>query len=336
MRLRNLAIALLAGALLWQPVSCTKCSESETTSEKSAAAARAKSSEKKRTKRRKRRRPMATRAVEVDGQKRRYSVQPARRSKSKKAPVLLALHDAGRSSRDFTRRSDIRGGTRKLGYILAVPGTGKQGWGPGLCARGAGPGQPKGALGAAAPAAAPANVDLKTPKAEPKGTGVAAASALADVRYVEAVLEDLVKRYRADPKRIYVLGMGAGAAFAERLVSELPGKIAGVVAVNPPSDCPRPGLTKPPEQSVPTLVVTGLDRKPTQAAEPASAQGFGYWLKANDCDPTPQADSGKKNETHYSCSKGRVVQVAVKGNLRKPPRKIGRLYTVRDLHYCFR
>ena len=338
MRFRHFAISLVAGVLLWQPVSCTKCSKSETTSQKSAAVSQAKSSkQKQKRKQRKRPQSMGTRTVEVEGEKRRYSVQGLRRSKSNKsnkAPVLLALHDTNRSSRDFTRRSDIRGGARKLGYILAVPTTGKQGWGPGLCPQSAKPGDAKGASGKVAPAAPPANVDPKAPPT-PKAQGAAATSAMADVQYIRAVLDDLEKKYQADPKRVYVLGMGAGAAFAETLVSELPGRIAGVVAVDPPNDCPRPGLTKPLERPVPTLVMTASGKASKQAEDGPASQGIGYWLKANGCSVAPSAGSNAKKETQYDCKKGRVVKVAVNGSRRKFPRKVGRLYSVRYLDKFF-
>ena len=90
MRFRHFAISLVAGMLLLQPASCTKCSKSETTSQESAAVSQAKSSKQKKSKRRKRQRSMGTRTVKVDGQKRRYSVQDPGRSKSNKsnkAPV---------------------------------------------------------------------------------------------------------------------------------------------------------------------------------------------------------------------------------------------------------
>lgn len=52
-----------------------------------------------------------------------------------------------------------------------------------------------------------------------------------DVGFISALIDDLIKKYNADPKRVYVTGMSNGAIMSYRLGCELSGKIAAIAPV---------------------------------------------------------------------------------------------------------
>jgi polyhydroxybutyrate depolymerase len=56
-----------------------------------------------------------------------------------------------------------------------------------------------------------------------------------DVGFISALIDDLIKRYDPDPKRVYVTGMSNGAIMYYRLGYELSGKIVNCA-------CRRKGL----------------------------------------------------------------------------------------------
>jgi polyhydroxybutyrate depolymerase len=76
-----------------------------------------------------------------------------------------------------------------------------------------------------------------------------------DVALVRDIIERAVGEYRADPARIYVMGMSNGAMMTFRVATELPGKLAAVAAVSGSmaahSQCVAPG------QPVSLLVIAG-------------------------------------------------------------------------------
>ncbi|HVV87184.1 MAG TPA: PHB depolymerase family esterase [Kofleriaceae bacterium] len=54
-------------------------------------------------------------------------------------------------------------------------------------------------------------------------------SAVDDVAYLRAVLDDIEARYTVDPKRVFVIGHSNGAFMAHRLACDLSGRIAAIV-----------------------------------------------------------------------------------------------------------
>lgn len=53
-----------------------------------------------------------------------------------------------------------------------------------------------------------------------------------DVLFIKRVIEDIHSRYAIDTSRVYVAGMSNGAMMAYRLASEIPDKIAAIIAVS--------------------------------------------------------------------------------------------------------
>jgi polyhydroxybutyrate depolymerase len=67
-------------------------------------------------------------------------------------------------------------------------------------------------------------------------------SAVDDVAYVRAVLDDVMSKESIDPKRVFVFGFSNGAFFAHRLACEMSDRIAAIASVagatwNDPSRC---------------------------------------------------------------------------------------------------
>lgn len=53
-----------------------------------------------------------------------------------------------------------------------------------------------------------------------------------DVKYIRTLIDELVAKYKIDPKRVYLTGMSNGGMMAYRLASEMPDKIAAVAPVS--------------------------------------------------------------------------------------------------------
>ena len=52
-----------------------------------------------------------------------------------------------------------------------------------------------------------------------------------DVAFIAALIDHLIKKFNADPKRVYATGMSNGAMMSYRLGCELSGKIAAIAPV---------------------------------------------------------------------------------------------------------
>jgi poly(3-hydroxybutyrate) depolymerase len=349
MTIRRLMTALAACVLALGLAGCTTCSRNDKDTGQAAQSQRpqGKRGHAKKPRRRKTGR-VETRKVKVGEETRRYVFARSRVTKpSKPAPALLMLHDDGGNAKEYTKRKDLMGGASKLGYLVAVAIAAKGGWGPGLCG---------GAAEAPKDPAAPTATQDKPPvvksaaaakgaevSKEAPGKADAAAQAApapgSDVEYVKAILADL-GGIGADPKRIYLMATGRAAAFAERLVSELPGQFAGV-SLFAPEVCKQKGLAAP-SSPIPVLVVTGEDSRgdggtapPARAA--ANASAWDYWLKADTCVAKPQpggSDAGL-DEQHYNCKAGALVRVNLTTSAKPIPREMGRKWTMRYLHEFF-
>lgn len=84
------------------------------------------------------------------------------------------------------------------------------------------------------------------------GTGEAEELGVDDVAFIGDLIDDLSKRYRIDPRRIYATGMSNGGAFAHRLGCELSGRLAAIATV---AGQMAPRLAKQCEPAVPVAVI---------------------------------------------------------------------------------
>ncbi|MBN1611412.1 MAG: hypothetical protein JW940_32560 [Polyangiaceae bacterium] len=342
MTIRRLLTALAVCVLTLGLAGCTTCSRNDS---ETGQAPQRQRSKPKRGRGKKPRRPRVdrpeTRKVKVGERTRRYMFARSRVTNPKTpAPVLLMLHDNGEGAAEFTGRRDLMGGASKLGYLAAIPIAAKEGWGPGLCSSAAEP--PKQPT---APTAAKAKAPVVKGAAADKADAAPEQDAPApgsDVDYIKAILADL-GGIGADPQRIYLVAAGGAAAFAERLVAELPGQFAGV-ALFAPEDCKQKGLVAP-SSPIPTVVVTGESAAPTDggaagpaaAGKAASVPALDFWLKADTCDAKPQPGSSNADvdEQHYNCKAGAVIRVHLTTSAKPVPRKLGKKYTMRYLAEFF-
>jgi len=80
-----------------------------------------------------------------------------------------------------------------------------------------------------------------------------------DAGFIAALIERAVAQHRADPARVYVMGMSNGGGMVYRLASEIPGKLAAFAAVAAPSAVAS--LCPAPSHPLPALIVHGTDDK---------------------------------------------------------------------------
>jgi len=115
-----------------------------------------------------------------------------------------------------------------------------------------------------------------------------------DVGYVRRVIDELVKKGLADPKRVYLVGVSNGGFLAHRLACELAPKIAAVVSIAGAG--PEPALCKP-KEPVAVLAIHGDADEivplegggiggnlPQRALVPSTRATLSQWARLDGCD----------------------------------------------------
>lgn len=147
-----------------------------------------------------------------------------------------------------------------------------------------------------------------------------------DVGFIDALIDQLQRRYPIDPARIFVTGMSNGGMMAHRLGIELSHRIAAIAPVVGAIFGDEPA----PRSPVSAIVFNGMidrsvpydggdgggvrrqtwDGTPTK---PAVQQGT-FWASADGCAPVPRTeDAGAYVVTTYDCPASRgVVLYALK------------------------
>jgi len=116
-------------------------------------------------------------------------------------PLIIALHGGGGSPEQFSRDSGLAPAALEAGFAIVFPsGTSRRSVGPkvwnaGYCC------------------------------------GYAPAAGIDDQAFLTRVIEDAIRRYHADPRRIYITGMSNGAILAETFAAAHPATIRAVAAV---------------------------------------------------------------------------------------------------------
>jgi polyhydroxybutyrate depolymerase len=149
-----------------------------------------------------------------------------------------------------------------------------------------------------------------------------------DVGFISDLIDELVRRDRVDPKRVYVTGMSNGGMMSFRLGRELSHKVAAIAPVvgamfgdETPPAMPMPVLMfnsrtdkAVPFEGGPTGVrggatVADMDLKP-------AAHALDFWARANRCAPPPAVarDPGVTITRYDRCAgSARVVLYALEG-----------------------
>jgi polyhydroxybutyrate depolymerase len=145
-------------------------------------------------------RPGNVRTLIVDGLRRSYVVHtPKGHDLAKPLPVVLALHGATMNGPMMAWFSDLNRKSDKVGFLAVYPnGTGTRSsffWNGG------------------------------------NRCGAAMENKVDDVAFVNALLDDLMRAFPVDARRVYATGMSNGAVMTYRLAAELSDRIAAVAPV---------------------------------------------------------------------------------------------------------
>jgi polyhydroxybutyrate depolymerase len=140
----------------------------------------------------------------VDGMERRYFVYFPENCKEKNLPLMMVLHGGMGNAVSIEKRTGMDEVADSGPFIVVYPdGVGghkemknRRTWNAGDCC------------------------------------GIAARRNINDVRFLEQVIDQVEVNYPVDKRRVYVVGMSNGGMMAYRLASEIPHKIAAVIAIS--------------------------------------------------------------------------------------------------------
>ena len=149
--------------------------------------------------------------------------------------------------------------------------------------------------------------------------GAAVKKNIDDVEFLSRMIDDLVKNYHGDPKRIYVTGMSNGAMMAYRLACERPEKIAAIVPVAGTLAIPQcsttateiPVLHIHGEQDTNVPIHGGKGKRSVAGIEHRSVYETMDLLARNrECQkPVVSEDKPDLELTVYQCSRGADIQL---------------------------
>lgn len=207
-------------------------------------------------------------------------------------PLVIVLHGGGGGPASIARGSGFSDLARKEGFVVAYP---------------AGTGHFERLSG------------LRTWNAH-HCCGQAMTEQVDDVGFLSALIDELVARRIADPRRVYVTGMSNGGMMTHRVAMALGDKIAAAAPVAGGVF----GDEHPAAAAVPVILFNGADdtRVPPAGGElggrvsrfsdgtafaPAEAQAT-YWARANGCEAQPRHQQDAAGERwEYICPVGREV-----------------------------
>ena len=241
----------------------------------------------------------------VSGVRRSYYVHvPAGHDGATPLPVVVALHGAFSTAREFERESGFSLLADRESFIVVYPqgiGLGDlfRHWNSGHCC------------------------------------GKARKKNIDDVGFVLATVDDVARRNPVARARLYLVGFSNGGMLAYRIAAEHPeivaavavasGTIGGVPAANEPE-----WSVRRPKQPVPVLALHGRadTHVPYDGGRAAQSRGkssaisvsrsIGLWVDADGCDPEPQVESMAgarvERQTWFGCRDGaEVVLYSING-----------------------
>jgi len=148
--------------------------------------------------------------------------------------------------------------------------------------------------------------------------GVAMNKGVDDIAFFRALIDELVSKYAADPKRVYATGISNGAIMSHRLACELPDKIAAIapIAGAVMVDCK-------PSRPVPILFFHGTDdhglppaggtnpKAGSRGPFPPLSKSIETWSKIDNC-PSAGKETYRKGNvictTYGPCNGGAEVE----------------------------
>jgi len=216
-------------------------------------------------------------SIMVNGLRRTFIIHLPASDKSKEmVPLVIVLHGGGGNGQGMMKltNSGFDKLSDKKGFIVIYPDGIDKHWNDG-------------------------RNEMSDPKDNPD-----------DVGFISALINDLIKKYNANPKRVYVTGMSNGAIMSYRLGCELSDKIAAIapVAGNIPENLIQHCK---PANPVAVLAING-DSDPLVPFKGGDVTGpFGkkklgkvlsahesvlFWIKNNGCSPNPVVTDEPDND----------------------------------------
>lgn len=139
-----------------------------------------------------------------------------------------------------------------------------------------------------------------------------------DIAYVNAVIDELISKFKADPKRIYAAGFSNGASMAFRVGLELSKRIAAIAPMSGALWMTNASIAEP----IPLLYIHGTadTLNPIDGGVPASAGGIPMgegkakppvkdhidrWVSLIDCKPSPIATESVNGVTTRKFAQGK-------------------------------
>ncbi|MFD8542951.1 alpha/beta hydrolase family esterase [Streptomyces sp. NPDC059649] len=254
--------------------------------------------------------------LRVDGRTREYLLHRPTAHGDGPRPLVIAFHGRGSTASYLREQSRLDADARARGMLIAYPeGLGKL-WGAGTRATARRP-----------------DPDV-------------------DVRFAKALIDELVRTERADPKRVYVVGFSNGGSMALRVAAEHPGLLAGAAAVS--GELPTGNAVVKPTGPVPLVIIYGADDRvrplagmPSPSPAPAGEEPVTPTMSARDsaaafaavggatASPKTKAEAGYDRTVWRLKAPGATVQLLVMhdaghawpGSRIKPPAGFGRTST---------
>jgi polyhydroxybutyrate depolymerase len=158
--------------------------------------------------------------LRVDGRTRRYLLHRPAADTARLRPLVIAFHGRGSDPEELRAQSRLAEDARARGMLIAFPEGLHQGWGAGT-----------------RPTRQRPDPDL-------------------DVRFAEALVDELVRTERADPERVYAVGFSNGS-MALRTAAQRPDLLAGAAAVS--GQLPSGPAAVRPAGPVPVMIVYGAE-----------------------------------------------------------------------------
>lgn len=222
-------------------------------------------------------------ALAFGGISRSYVVHAPPTLGARPAAVVIALHGFGGSGRNILDQGGWRAKADAAGFIVVAP--------DGIPERDDRPARFFG--------------NPRSWNSGPETGSPAERRGIDDVGFIAAVIDDVARRYRIDPKRIYATGFSNGAAMAFRLGAELSDRIAAIAPVANGLLVPVPRLKKP----VSLLMIWGtedplnpyqggvLNRQAGRVVRPSAEASLQRWSAALACPRQSRVEVRRDIET---------------------------------------
>jgi polyhydroxybutyrate depolymerase len=230
--------------------------------------------------------------LNIDRLERHYVVHVPRRVAAL-APVVIVLHGAGGNADNALAQGKWIAKSEKEGFLaVALDGTRKF-------------------------AEQPANLLTNPPLwNDGSGRGATARREVDDVGFVNAVIDELIRRGGVDSKRIYVTGFSNGASMTWRVGAELSSRVAAIAPVSGHMWLKDINLDRP----ISALFIAGtadplnpIDGGPTKdpwtgqnTPKPPMKDSLSAWLKAIECPAAPKitTENGVTQTVYNKCKNG--------------------------------